>query len=175
MERKSKVISFRADNKKILEWIDKQTNTTVSINTVLSNFIDNNGIEDLTPKSDDYIPTSKEMIQAVFAAIGDIEKNSQSNLGVHVQEIYDEVAKKMSITTKARNIPSKGNSSRFENLVRWALLKLKEYGLIENVKRGFYKLTPLGKQLYDKGIDITGFDKIVDANYIYMKIDKVNS
>lgn len=66
-------------------------------------------------------------------------------------EIHDGLAKLFTLTDEEANqyLPS-GNQKIFYNRVFWAKAHLKMAGLIENIKRGHFKITQLGKDALDK-------------------------
>jgi restriction system protein len=71
-------------------------------------------------------------------------------------EIYDSLGKFFKLSEDEINqyLPS-GNQKTFYNRVFWAKAHLKMAGLIENTRRGHFKITPLGlKILNDKPIEI---------------------
>ena len=78
-------------------------------------------------------------------------------------EIHDGLAKIFSLTDEEANqyLPS-GNQKIFYNRVFWAKAHLKMAGLIENIKRGHFKITQLGKDALDK--------KPKEINLKYLKI-----
>lgn len=176
MEKKnSKVISMRVDDERILQWISKQTNVTVSITTVLDEYIEKNGIVNLTESTDEGIPTSREMLNVVFESIGKIQEMTTSIFGAHIQEIYQRVEAVMEISESMLAVTSKGNECLVRNRERWCIFNLKNNGLIHSSKRGFYELTEIGKSLYESGIDVNDFGKIAEANHINNQIEKKNS
>jgi hypothetical protein len=97
--------------KDVLEWVNKQTSINNSIISLIKKEISSNGITDLG-QNDNYIPTEKEILPYVFEYIA---KQNDSALGANVQEIYEYCSKKLNVSSKQRNIPSKANISRYEN------------------------------------------------------------
>jgi len=150
-------------DKKVLDWVNTQTSITNSLISLIKKEIEANGITDLSQNNHNSLPTEKEMIPYVFDYIA---KQNYSKLGANVQEIYDYCAKELNVSYKQRNIPSKANVSRYENRVRFVILKLKNQGLIESTKRGFYKLTELGSIFFNNNIDVREFDTIMQADFI---------
>jgi len=150
-------------DKKVLDWVNTQTSITNSLISLIKKEIEANGITDLSQNNHNSLPTEKEMIPYVFDYIA---KQNYSKLGANVQEIYDYCAKELNVSYKQRNIPSKANVSRYENRVRFVILKLKNQGLIESTKRGFYKLTELGSIFFNNNIDVREFDTIIQADFI---------
>lgn len=151
-------------NKNIIEWANKQTSITNSILKLIEKEVTENGIKDLSKEPP--IPTQKELLPFVFECIG---ANNNTPNGVNVQIIYDYCTMKLNVSPAQRSEPSKANSSKFENRVRFAILELKNKNLIESgPKRGYYKLTNLGQFFYNKRgeIDIRDFDDIIKANFL---------
>ena len=66
-------------------------------------------------------------------------------------EIHNYLASKFTLTDEEANqyLPS-GNQKIFYNRVFWAKAHLKMAGLIENIKRGHFKITQLGKDALNK-------------------------
>ncbi len=66
-------------------------------------------------------------------------------------EIHDYLASHFALTDEEANqyLPS-GNQKIFYNRVFWAKAHLKMAGLIENIKRGHFKITQLGKDALNK-------------------------
>ena len=66
-------------------------------------------------------------------------------------EIHDYLASQFTLTDEEANqyLPS-GNQKIFYNRVFWAKAHLKMAGLIENIKRGHFKITHLGKDAINK-------------------------
>ncbi|SHJ15757.1 winged helix-turn-helix domain-containing protein [Lutispora thermophila] len=150
-------------DKEVLEWVNAQTSINNSLISLIKKEINSNGITDLSQNNDSSLPTEKEMIPYVFQYIA---KPKDSKLGANVQEIYEYCANALNISSNQRNIPSKANISRYENRVRFVILKLKNQGLIESPKRGFYKLTELGKLFINNSFDVREFDAIMQAGFI---------
>jgi restriction system protein len=65
---------------------------------------------------------------------------------------HDQLAKHFNLTEEERNefLPS-GNQRIFYNRVFWAKAHLKMAGLIENTRRGYFKITTLGMDALSKG------------------------
>lgn len=63
------------------------------------------------------------------------------------------LADKFSLTDEERRelLPS-GSQAVFDNRVGWARSYLKQAGLLDSPKRGFFQITPRGKELLDSGI-----------------------
>ena len=131
-------------DKSIVDWMNQQTSLSNSILYVIKRSIDLNGISDL---SEETLPTTKEMLQIIFDYIASCSGDPNHPYGSSVAEIYDHCAKMLNVSYSQRNIPSAGNTSLFENRVRWGLQKLKgiEIAVIESTKKGFYKVTDWGK------------------------------
>lgn len=66
-------------------------------------------------------------------------------------EVYDSIANQLNLTEEELNeyLPS-GNQKIFYNRLFWAKAHLKMAGLIENTKRGHFKITDLGKDFLKK-------------------------
>lgn len=152
----------------VLKWANLQTSTNTAIISLIEKEIKENGIRDI---SKDIIPTEKELWPHVLACIAQNSNNTPS--GVSVQDIYDYCAAKLNVTPQLRSIPTRTNESKFENRVRFTILKLKEQKLIvPGPKRGFYKITNLGKDAYDLGAtSFEDFQATLEANYVRTLID----
>ncbi|ANX00385.1 hypothetical protein CSTERLE_01645 [Thermoclostridium stercorarium subsp. leptospartum DSM 9219] len=161
-------IRFPKDvNEKILEWVNQQSSVTNSVIKLIEREVEENGINDLS-EALFFIPSQNDLMPYIFDYIG---QNNNAVNGASVQDIYDYCAEKLNITNDQRCIPSKANKSKFENRVRFTILALKNKNLIEfGPKRGYYKLTNLGKYFYDNKLDVRNFDDIVEANFLNSKI-----
>lgn len=69
-------------------------------------------------------------------------------------ETHDSLASKFGLTDEEANqyLPS-GNQKIFYNRVFWAKAHLKMAGLLENTKRGHFKITLAGKNILTKKLD----------------------
>ena len=70
-----------------------------------------------------------------------------------IAEMMDHLATTFSLSTEEleERIPS-GRQTRFYNRVTWAGSHLRHAGLVENTKRGFFRITPRGLQLLDRNL-----------------------
>lgn len=172
--KKGDTVSIRFSknvSESVMEWVNKQTSITNSILKLIEKEVKENGIKDLSKKSP--LPTEKELMPYVFDCVA---KNDHTTDGASVQDIYNHCARKLNVSPSQRAEPSKANKSKFENRVRFAILELKNKGLIEpGSKRGHYKLTKLGRHFYNSGIDILDFEDIVEAILLNKKIQKSHS
>lgn len=71
-----------------------------------------------------------------------------------IAEMMDHLAHTFSLSTDEleERIPS-GRQTRFYNRVTWAGSHLRHAGLVENTRRGFFRITPRGLQLLDKNLN----------------------
>lgn len=73
-----------------------------------------------------------------------------------ISEVVDLLAEKLALTAEERTqiLPS-GKQTRFANRVNWAKAYLAKAGLVENTRRGYFRITPRGEAaLADKTITI---------------------
>lgn len=64
------------------------------------------------------------------------------------EEVVDILAKQFALTeTEKKEMLESGRQARFDNRVAWAKTSLKKAGLIENPRRGVFRITPRGLQL----------------------------
>jgi restriction system protein len=70
-----------------------------------------------------------------------------------IAEMMDHLAKNFNLSTDEleERIPS-GRQTRFYNRVTWAGSHLRHAGLVENTRRGFFRITPRGLQLLSKNL-----------------------
>jgi restriction system protein len=90
------------------------------------------------------IPDFQTLMLPFLKHIGDDQEHSTT-------ETHDTLATNFNLTDEERNqyLPS-GNQKTFYNRVFWAKAHLKMAGLLENTKRGHFKITQLGKTSLDK-------------------------
>lgn len=161
------VVSFRLPQnteEEVVRWINAQGALNKSLILAIETVIKESGIKDLTP---DPLPTSEEMMQSVFNFIVSCHSDSDHHFGAEVSGIYDSVAKDFGLDSSDRAISSKGNTSLFENRVRWAIQKLKDDAqVIESTKRGFYKLTDFGTTVATGKIPVAYLERVMTANWI---------
>lgn len=168
-------ISFRLPNStdpQIIKWCNNQGSINSSILIAISEIIKTEGLKDLTPDLDP-LPSSNEMAQSIFDCIARGSMDSNRPFGVQLSEIYEFVSDELELTDEEINIISKEKTNLFENRIRWALYKMKgpELDLIESSKRGFYRTSEFGKYIYNNGISVEGLDKVMEANYIWRRIN----
>lgn len=75
-----------------------------------------------------------------------------SNGEIAISDVVEKLADEFSLSEDERNelLPS-GKQTRFANRVHWARSYLKQAGLVENTKRGHYRITPVGKEALESG------------------------
>lgn len=152
---------------KVLSWINNQGSINGSIIQVIEREIGMNGVINLSPVTVDQLASADEMGPYVFEGI----KNNKNESGIGLQELYDEVAQKLNITDAEREISSPGNSSLYENRIRWIIKRMKMQGLIKVMKRGHYKLTENGESL-NNGKDANTFEDIIKADDLNKRVKK---
>lgn len=151
----------------VVDWLINQTSVNNSILTAIREVINIYGIKDLSPNLDN-LPTSNQMLQSIFDYIATCSAKPSLRFGASVQEIYDHCAIVLGVSDAERNISSAGNTSKYENRIRWGLQKLKDnkVGLIQSNKRAYYKVTDLGRQCSQQKIDVVNLDKVMEANLV---------
>lgn len=81
--------------------------------------------------------------------------NQGSEGEVAISDVVETLADEFNLSESERNelLPS-GKQTRFANRVHWAKSYLKQAGLVENTKRGHYRITEIGKSALESGEEI---------------------
>ena len=100
-------------------------------------------------------------------------KNIQDGREYSITEIIDTLAKEFNLTEEDLNqfLPS-GTQKTFHNRVYWAKAHLKMAGLIENLKRGIFKITDEGKKLLSKNPSIVNLKLLKQISTYIDWLDK---
>ncbi|MEI0558762.1 restriction endonuclease [Brachyspira intermedia] len=92
---------------------------------------------------------------------------------IHINEIFNIVKEYTNTTDEDFNLLHKNGNYKFKNRVHWSLFYLKKAELLENVDRGKYKITDLGKKFYEEN---PNFDfKTLKEKTPYLENSKNNS
>ncbi|MBQ9691224.1 MAG: hypothetical protein IJV62_03875, partial [Eggerthellaceae bacterium] len=94
------------------------------------------------------VPKFDELFEPFLAALNDNNEHSAS-------EMKELVSKRINISNEDRNetMPS-GKQTRFDSNIGWAKTYLEKAGLMQTVKRGVYKITPLGQKALSSHIPL---------------------
>ena len=84
------------------------------------------------------IPDYQTLMRPVLACAATVE--------TRIGDVVEQLADKLNLTTeeRAQLLPS-GKQTRFANRVNWAKAYLAKAGLIENTRRGYFRITPRGQ------------------------------
>jgi restriction system protein len=73
-----------------------------------------------------------------------------ANGEIRIGDVIDRLAEELGLTPeeRAQLLPS-GTQGTFANRVHWAKFHLSKAGLIENTRKGYFKITPRGQQVFE--------------------------
>ncbi|MEO7223177.1 MAG: winged helix-turn-helix domain-containing protein, partial [Devosia sp.] len=83
------------------------------------------------------LPAQSEYYRAVVAVLKELED------AVSVEQMESGVAARLSLTKAARQIPQPDDTrTKFQYDLAWSRTRLKQAGILENIERGLWRLTP---------------------------------
>lgn len=92
------------------------------------------------------VPDFQSIMLPFLQMAGDNQEHSISEMMEYLADHFD-----LSQQDLDERIPS-GRQTRFYNRVTWSGTHLKQAGLIDNVRRGYFKISDLGKELLNKNL-----------------------
>lgn len=101
------------------------------------------------------VPKYNEMYKSFLKALRDGEPHSSHYVQQQISNAFHLTQKDLEI------LQPSGKGNLFKNRVGWCHTYLKNAGLIENPKRGIYKITEAGKNIYDT-VDVITDDTLRD-------------
>jgi restriction system protein len=89
--------------------------------------------------------------QSFFKPLLDIASDGNEH---SIRETRDQIAQDMGITDaeRAEKLPS-GTQSKFDNRVAWAKSYFIQAGILQSTRRGYFKITERGQELYRDGLE----------------------
>jgi restriction system protein len=95
------------------------------------------------------LPMSIPDFQSLMLPVLSVAANA-ANGEIRIGDVIDRLAEELALTPEERAhlLPS-GTQGTFANRVHWAKFHLSKAGLIENTRRGYFKITPRGQQVIE--------------------------
>lgn len=109
------------------------------------------------------IPTQKELYKLILEETALVVENPLRN-----KKIVELMSDRFELTPEERKeMVGSGGSSKIANRTAWAILRLKDAGLLSSPKRGFWEITQQGREFLDtheSGIPGTELRSLIDKN-----------